>query len=62
MSVMTEFRQDKSNFIIWFSLYAMISFLAVCVLFGVYIWKSFNNQVYMAQDATGDYNIQEMNK
>ena len=57
-----EFRQDKNSFIKWFSLYAIISFLAVCLLFGIYIWRSFDNQVYMSQDLNGNYNIQEMNK
>ena len=63
MKAINEFRQDKNSFIKWFSLYAIISFLAVCLLFGVYIFKSFNGQVSMEQTAMDNYyNNQEMNK
>jgi len=59
MRAKDEFRQDKYSFIKWFSLYAIISFLAVCILFGVYIWCSFNNVSIMAsQSQDGEYNKQ----
>lgn len=59
MKAVNEFRQDKSSFEMWFSLYATISFLAVCILFGVYIWKSFESGgVIATQLQDGDYGKQ----
>ena len=59
MKAIEEFRQDKYSFIKWFSLYAIISFLAVCLLFGVYIWRSFDGgNVYASQLQDGEYNKQ----
>jgi hypothetical protein len=57
-----EFRQDKNSFLCCIMVCATVWFLAVCILFGLYIYRSFDNQVYMSQDLNGNYNIQEMNK
>ena len=54
MNSIDEFRQDKHSFIMWFSLYSTISFLAVCILFGVYICKSFDNGNIVATQTQGD--------
>ena len=59
MRAVNEFRQDKASFIKWFSLYAIISFLAVCILFGVYIWRSFEQVTpSVSQYQDGEYNKQ----
>ena len=59
MKSIDEFRQDKYSFMLWFSLYSTISFLAVCLLFGVYIWRSFDNgTIYASQLQEGEYNKQ----
>lgn len=42
MNTVDTYRQDKNNFLLFFSFYIFTSFLAVCVLFGLYIWKSFD--------------------
>ena len=59
MKAVNEFRQDKSSFIMWFSTYATISFLAVCILFGIYIWRSFEQVTpSVSQYQDGEYNKQ----
>lgn len=62
MNELDLFRQEKSSFLICFFSYITISFLAVCILFGIYIYCSFNTQTNMEQSISGDYNSQEMNK
>jgi len=63
MNATEKFKEDKSNFIFWLSLQAIISFLALSTLFGLFIVKSFENNVTMEQTATGNYyNNQEIHK
>ena len=63
MKAVNEFRQDKASFEMWFSLYATVSFLAVCILFGLFIYKSFDNPVSVEQTAMDNYyNNQEVHK
>lgn len=57
-----KFQQDKNNFIMWFSLYAIVTFLSICILFGIYIYQSFHNSSHISQDIDGDYNSQEVNR
>lgn len=43
MSAKDVFRQDKNNFVLCISIFFTIWFLALCILFGVYIYCSFNS-------------------
>ena len=53
------FKQDKSNFITCVCICATIWFLAVCVLFGIYICHSFeSNGIITTQTQEGDLNKQ----
>lgn len=59
MKAVNEFRQDKASFEMWFSLYATVSFLAVCILFGIYIYCSFNSVgISASQTQEGELNKQ----
>lgn len=62
MKSLDVFRKDKNDFIVWFTLYSTITFLALCVLFGLYIYCSFHNVSSMEQTANGNENYMEMNK
>lgn len=54
-----EFRQDKNSFVLCFSICSTIWFLAVCILFGVYIWRSFEQVTpSVTQYQDGEYNKQ----
>jgi len=50
------FKQDKNNFIMCICICSTIWFLAVCILFGMYIYCSFNSSSITAtQTQDGDY-------
>jgi len=55
-----EFRQDKHSFISCIAICATIWFLVVCILFGVYIYCSFNSASSISQDIDGNYNLQKV--
>lgn len=54
MKAIDEFRQDKNSFLIYTLLFFTIWFLAVCTLFGIYIWRSFDNGNIYATQTQGD--------
>lgn len=56
------FKQEKKIFMAWFFSYATITILAICILFGLYINKSFNTTTSVVQGIEGDYNSQEVIK
>ena len=59
LQAINEFRQDKSSFLLCVAICSTIWFLAVCVLFGVYIYCSFHNvSVEATQTQSGDYTKQ----
>ncbi|MBO7712621.1 MAG: hypothetical protein J6S85_03910 [Methanobrevibacter sp.] len=59
MSAVERFKEDKSSFIVCVCICATIWFLAVCALFGIYIWRSFESgNIIATQMQEGDYNKQ----
>jgi len=62
MSRIDEFRQAKNSFVLYVAALSTIWFLAVCILFGVYVWCSFHNTSSITQDIDGDYNMQKVVK
>ena len=53
------FKQEKDSFISCIAICATIWFLAVCGLFGIYIWRSFDsNSIIATQTQDGDYSKQ----
>lgn len=63
MNTKEVFKQDKNNFMFGVGIFATIWFLAVCILFGVYIFCSFNSNTIMEQNANDSYNnYQEMSR
>ena len=56
MKAIETYRQEKSIFIAFLSLYVMISFLAVCILFGLYIYKSFDSGNIIATQTQDGFN------
>lgn len=56
MNAIEEFKKDKNNFVLCITICATIWFLAVCILFGTYIYCSFNSSANVEQYANGSYN------
>ena len=52
------FKQDKSYFVSCVFICATIWFLAVCVLFCIYICRSFDNSSITSTQIQGDYSKQ----
>jgi len=61
MKAVDKFRQERVSFIL-LSAYSTLSFLAVCILFGLYIYCSFNSVSTITQGIEGNNNSQEINK
>ena len=57
-NVIDEFRQDKNSFLIYSFIFSTIWFLAVCILFGVYIYFSFDNNTITSTQIQGGYSQQ----
>lgn len=53
-----EFRQDKNSFLFCVAICSTIWFLAVCILFGVYIYCSFEIGNITSTQIQGDYSKQ----
>lgn len=62
MSRIDEFRQAKNSFVLYIFAFSTLWFLAVCILFGVYVWCSFHSTSNISQDIDGDYNMQKVVK
>lgn len=59
MSAVDRFKEDKNSFFVCVCICATIWFLAVCGLFGIYIWRSFESgNVIATQIQDGDYSKQ----
>jgi len=58
MNRIDEFRQAKNSFILYILAFSTLWFLAVCILFGVYVWCSFHNVSIEATQTQGNYSNQ----
>ena len=58
MSKIDEFRQAKNSFVLYIFAFSTLWFLAVCILFGVYICKSFDSNSITSTQIQGDYSQQ----
>lgn len=59
MNAKEVFKKDKNNFVLCISIFETIWFLAVCILFGIYIYCSFNSSnISATQIQDGDYTKQ----
>lgn len=59
MNSVDRFCKDKQSFLVCISLCATLWFLALCFLFGFYIWCSFKGESIVAtQTQLGDYSNQ----
>ena len=62
MKAVDVYRQERTSFISLLVIQTTIIILAICTLFGLYIWKSFEAVSVMEQTNNGNYSVQEMNR
>lgn len=56
MKAIDTYRREKTIFLVFLSMYVFISFLAVCCLFGLYIYKSFDSSNIIATQTQDGFN------